>query len=77
MWSQRGDLHALLSLDDRTLADIGLRRAEVAAAASGQVPLSQLTLRGQVGPSDAQPVPSGRVAPAVDRSELERWGVAA
>ncbi len=76
MAGRRGDLHALLSLDDRLLADIGLRRAEVQAVASGQVPLSQLSLRGQVGPSVARPVPSER-SEAGDHPESERWDAAA
>ncbi len=74
---RRGDLHALLSLDDRILADIGLRRAEVAAAASGQLLLSQVTLRGQVGRSEAQLVAGEGAAPAADCPQPERWDAAA
>src|SRR4029453_16630770 len=48
----RGDVLALLSLDDRRLADIGLRRAEVAAVANGQLPLGQLTGRRSVSATD-------------------------
>jgi uncharacterized protein YjiS (DUF1127 family) len=50
--ARRADVGALLGLDDRMLADIGLRRAEVAAVANGQLPLSQLTDRGLSGPID-------------------------
>lgn len=38
---RRADLKALLSLDERTLADIGLRRSDLHAASLGLVPFSQ------------------------------------
>ena len=73
---QRRQLHALLSLDDRILADIGVRRAELAAVASGQVPLSQLTLRGQAGRTEARLAARERSA-AGDRPQPEAWGATA
>jgi uncharacterized protein YjiS (DUF1127 family) len=60
---RRADVRALLSLDDRMLADIGLRRAEVAAVANGQLPLGQLTGRRSVSATDRQRRPSGPTAP--------------
>ncbi len=67
------DVGALLGLDDRILADIGLRRAEVAAAASGQLPLSQLTVHR---PGDGLPLPTGPTPP-LELLETEPWGAAA
>jgi hypothetical protein len=55
---------ALLSLDDRTLADIGLRRAEVAAVVSGQLPPCQLTAHGPMGPGEGRPLPREASPPA-------------
>ena len=78
MWGRGSDLHALLSLDDRILADIGLRRAEVAAAANGQLLLSQVTLRGEGGRE--RPSARGERARRAGRPispEPERWDAAA
>ncbi len=73
--ARRRGVRALLSLDDRMLADIGLRRTELAAVASGQLPLEQLTVRGPIGSNDGQPppfVPAPAPSPAP-----EHWDAAA
>jgi uncharacterized protein YjiS (DUF1127 family) len=65
----------LLSLDDRLLADIGLRRAELAAVASGLLPLDQLALQGPLDPGDGR---SPRAPAALAPSPApERWDAAA
>ena len=79
--ARRADVRALLSLDDRMLADIGLRRTEVAVVASGQLPLDQLTLEGPIGPNDRRPPPleaAPDLTPAPDLPPApEHWDEAA
>ena len=52
---RRAQLHTFMSLSDRMLADIGVRRADVHAALSGLVPAQHIA-RTQVGAPWTAPV---------------------
>lgn len=73
--ARRSDARALLSLDDRLLADIGLRRAELAAVVSCQLAFDQLTVHGPIGSNDRR---HSRSEPTAGPPLLatERWEVA-
>ena len=71
----RVDVRTLLSLDDRTLADIGVRRVELAAVANGHLPLDQLTVQGPIGPTEGQPPAADPIPPTPPQPE--RWDEAA
>jgi uncharacterized protein YjiS (DUF1127 family) len=51
---RRARLHSFMDLSDRTLADIGLRRADVYGALVDAVPLGQGAAMSQTSPCDAQ-----------------------
>ena len=70
---RRAEVQDLLGLDDRTLADIGLRREELIAVRSGHTSFERLTA-ARAAPASTRPValrraPEGR--PAVP-AELDR-----
>ncbi len=55
---RRRDLCKLRSLDDRLLADIGVRRSDVEAVLYGQMPVDQLRRREGLAATSAAPLAS-------------------
>jgi uncharacterized protein YjiS (DUF1127 family) len=51
---RRAETHALMMLDDRLLADIGLKRSDVTAAVYGDVPLRPAPVRRPPHPISAR-----------------------
>jgi uncharacterized protein YjiS (DUF1127 family) len=51
---RRAETHALMMLDDRLLADIGLKRSDVTAAVYGDVPLRPAPVRRPSHPISAR-----------------------
>lgn len=70
---RRGDLRALLDLDDRMLDDIGLRRAALRAAADGVLPINQAVGRRLATQADRLDtvVPFPARVDAAPRSDLD------
>ncbi len=59
---RRRDLCKLRGLDDRLLADIGVRRSDVEAVLDGQMPVDQLRRRDGLATVRAAPLASSPVA---------------
>ena len=55
---RRADAHALMMLDDRLLADLGLKRSDVTAAAYGDVPLRATRPEPVRRPAEVHPLPA-------------------
>jgi uncharacterized protein YjiS (DUF1127 family) len=66
---RRSDLRGLRSLDDRLLADIGVRRSDVEAVLYGQMPIDQLRRRDEPIVASAARRPAGEPdCDALDRA---------
>jgi uncharacterized protein YjiS (DUF1127 family) len=72
MRRRRADTRALMRLDDRLLADIGLRRSDIKAAIYGDVPLGVARQEQPERPAPARPPAGGRPAPGAPEHELDR-----
>ena len=55
---RRADAHALMMLDDRLLADLGLKRSDVTAAVYGDVPLRAARPEPVRRPTEVHPLPA-------------------
>lgn len=69
MRRRRADTHALMRLDDRLLADIGLRRSDIKAAIYGDVPLR---VARQEPPEPTRPLAEVRPERGTPEQELDR-----
>jgi uncharacterized protein YjiS (DUF1127 family) len=65
---RRADTRALMMLDDRLLADLGLKRSDVTAAAYGDVPLRATRPEPARRPAELHQLPA-RQAPADPREK--------
>lgn len=69
---RRADTHALMRLDDRLLADIGLRRSDIKAAVYGDVPLRVARQEQPERPTPTRPLADGQPEPGTPEQALDR-----
>jgi uncharacterized protein YjiS (DUF1127 family) len=69
---RRADTHALMMLDDRLLADLGLKRSDVTAAAYGDVPLRATRPEPAQAPAELHQLPARQPRPGTPESDLGR-----
>jgi uncharacterized protein YjiS (DUF1127 family) len=69
---RRADTRSLMMLDDRLLADLGLKRSDVTAAAYGDVPLRAIRPEPAQRPAGLHRLPARRAQAGAREKDLGR-----